>query len=486
MGTALLFADEAEVEVFGDLLLVEVLSDEDELLHTVAVFRVPVLHEVRILGGDFLEVFLRGGGVPFAGGLELELTACLLEEVGHVGVVAEVAETLGADDAARPLLRYEIVELVHVEGRAAAIDEGSDAVFLNLAALMLMMMVVMMPSDFLVVTVMVFILVMVFVIVMVMSMFVLVVVFVIVMMVLMLVVVMVFVIVVMMVSVLIIVVVVVIVVMVSVFVIVVAFLMVMLGLAGVLLGGLDALDPAGGGRHLVVVEQTGVQQLVELDVSVVALDDFGLRLKLADDGLYAFEFLRRHFRRLVEEDCVAELNLLNYKIFDVFLVDVLHHEGVAAVELALHSHRIDHRHDVVEPADAVLRVETAEGRDAADCPRDGLRLADSAGLDDDVVELLHPHDFINLLDEIRLERAADAAVLERDETLVLLSDHSAFLDEVRVYVHFPYVIDNHGEAYALFICQNPVEERRLAASEIAGEQEHRNFFLFHIFRFTLS
>ncbi len=265
----------------------------------------------------------------------------------------------------------------------------------------------------------------------------------------------------------------------------IVFPVVMLGLMGILLGGLDALDPAGGRRHLVVVEKVSVQQLFKRHVRVVALDDFGFRLKLADDGLYALEFFRRNFRRLVEEDGVAELNLLDNKVLYVFLVDVLHHEGVAAVELALHSHRIDHRHDVVEPADTVLRVEAAEGRYAAYRPRDGLRLADSACLDDDVIELLHPHDFVNLFYQVGLERAADAAVLKRDETLVLLADHSAFLDEVRIDVHLSYVIDNDGEAYALFICQNPVEERRLAASEIAGEQEHRNFFLFHYISFCI-
>ena len=67
------------------------LADEYQLLHAVAVFRVPVFHEVRVLASDFLQVFFGSGGVPLAGGLELELTACLLEEVGHVGVVAEVA-----------------------------------------------------------------------------------------------------------------------------------------------------------------------------------------------------------------------------------------------------------------------------------------------------------------------------------------------------------------------------------------------------------
>lgn len=96
------------------LFLVKVLANEDNLLHAVAVLFVPVAKQARLLFHQLDEVFFGRGGIPLSGLGELLLHACLLKEVGHVAVVAEVAYTLGADNVLRPAGGDEVVELVDV------------------------------------------------------------------------------------------------------------------------------------------------------------------------------------------------------------------------------------------------------------------------------------------------------------------------------------------------------------------------------------
>ena len=75
------------------------LADEDDFLHPVTVFPVPVLEEVRVLFHQLEPVFFRRRGIPLSRFPEHFLLACLLEHVGHVGIVGEVADTFGPDDA---------------------------------------------------------------------------------------------------------------------------------------------------------------------------------------------------------------------------------------------------------------------------------------------------------------------------------------------------------------------------------------------------
>lgn len=74
------------------------------------------------------------------------LLTCLLEDIAHVLLVGEVADTLGTHDITRPFSSDKLVKQSEVEWLAAVIDEGSDTIFLCLAFLMvvIMMVVVMM------------------------------------------------------------------------------------------------------------------------------------------------------------------------------------------------------------------------------------------------------------------------------------------------------------------------------------------------------
>ena len=75
--------------------------------------------------------------------------------------------------------------------------------------------------------------------------------------------------------------------------------------------------------------------------------------------------------------------------------------------------------------------------------------------------------------EVHLQGAADAAVLQGYEAFVFLVYNAAFLYEVGIDVHLAYVVDYYGEAYASFVAQNAVQKCRLAAAQIAGQQQYR-------------
>ena len=55
----------------------------------------------------------------------------------------------------------------------------------------------------------------------------------------------------------------------------------------------------------------GIDDEVEVYISVVALKDFCLRLDGADNLLQMLQLLRLYFCRLVQQDDVAELHLLD-------------------------------------------------------------------------------------------------------------------------------------------------------------------------------
>ncbi len=71
--------------------LIQFLSDEHYLFHTVAVFIVPVFEYARVALDKLLQFLLRSCGKPVAGFGQLFLTARSLEYVRHVLVVGKIA-----------------------------------------------------------------------------------------------------------------------------------------------------------------------------------------------------------------------------------------------------------------------------------------------------------------------------------------------------------------------------------------------------------
>ena len=149
---------QAGVEEGRDELLVEVLADEDELLHAVAVLVIPIATEAWIAPHEVLQLIFGHRGIPLAGITDADLLTGLLKDVTGILFVVEVADSLGADDAFRPFASHEFVKESEVKGTATVIDVGSDAIFLSLTLIMVMVVVML-------VTMMVLMLMMVFIVV---------------------------------------------------------------------------------------------------------------------------------------------------------------------------------------------------------------------------------------------------------------------------------------------------------------------------------
>ena len=241
----------------------------------------------------------------------------------------------------------------------------------------------------------------------------------------------------------------------------------------------DAAYPCGGRCYRVIVEQSGIHDLGQVDVREVALQDTGLRLKGPDDLADLAQLVLGHFRDLVQYDEVAELHLLDDEVLDIVLIEIAAEQVLGACELIAHAQYIHHGSYAVEAGHAVLDILLAHVGDRTYGAGNGLRLADAARLDDDVVELLHRDDVPELLHQVHLERTADTAVLQRHEAVVTLAHHTVFLYEVGVNVHFADVVYDDGELYTLAVGKYPVDESRLSASEISGEQQYWSFIHIH-------
>ena len=219
---------------------------------------------------------------------------------------------------------------------------------------------------------------------------------------------------------------------------------------------LNLVDPCSRCSHLVEVEATGVEQTLQVYVAVVAWYDFCFRLNGAD---YLGEFAQivsAHLRSLVEKYSVAELYLLYYEVFEVFVFKSVTCQSVAVVELVSHAQRVHHGHDAVKTRYAVGDILRTECRHRTDSLRNRCWFADATRLDDDIVEALHIHDVAQLVDKVHLQRAADAAVLQSHQTVVLLVHHSTLLDEVGVDVHLADIVHDNGELNAFLVGKDTI------------------------------
>ena len=115
--------------------------------------------------------------------------------------------------------------------------------------------------------------------------------------------------------------------------------------------------------HTFEMKHPCVDYLVKVDLRIVAIYYLGLRLNCLDDGLDALKLVWADHRCLVEQNDVAEFNLLDYQIFNIFLADILARKIVAAAKLVLQSQHVDDRHNAVKTGDAILAVCLAETRD---------------------------------------------------------------------------------------------------------------------------
>jgi hypothetical protein len=185
----------------------------------------------------------------------------------------------------------------------------------------------------------------------------------------------------------------------------------------VLLGVLHGVEPGGGVVGAVKVKAVGVEHLVHGDVAVRGLDDHGVLLQAADDGLELGHLLGGHEVGLVEHDGGAELELLDERLS-------MSSSSMSSASRSLPPLNSSYMRAQSTTATMLSRSSgapplvalVAEGRDGVG---DGDGLADARGLDDDVVEVAGLRDAAQLLGQVVGERAADAAVGDGDEAVGL-------------------------------------------------------------------
>ena len=237
----------------------------------------------------------------------------------------------------------------------------------------------------------------------------------------------------------------------------------------VVLRVLHGVHPHGGTVDLVEVEAVGVQQLAHGNVALRGLHDHGVLLQAADDGTQLVDLLARHLVALVEDEGGAELDLLDEQGLQVLLVHILGQQVATAVELVPHARAVHHGHDVIE-VERSRAVPLGAVAEVGDGVRDGHRLADARGLDDDVVEVTRGCNLLELAREIVGKRAAEATVGHGDELAVDLRE-AALGDQVGVHVDLANVVHEHRRADALVVGEDVVQQRGLTRAQVARNED---------------
>ena len=244
---------------------------------------------------------------------------------------------------------------------------------------------------------------------------------------------------------------------------------------------LNTLHPTGRSRYLIEIKHSGIQYLIQVNISIVALDDAGRRLYSRYDSADTRPLFRSHLRCLVEQNDVAELYLLEDKVFDIILVQIFLHKTVSAGKFVLKPEGVHYSNHTVQTwhGTVILQSGIHSGHSAY---RTGnrLRLADPAGFYDDVVEAVHPYQLGNLVHQVCLQSTADTAVLKSNQTVVLSAYDPTFLNKSGIYVDFSDIVYDDGKPYTFPVGKDPVHQRCFPAAQISGKEQHRNFLSIHI------
>ena len=190
-------------------------------------------------------------------------------------------------------------------------------------------------------------------------------------------------------------------------------------------------------QRAIEVEGADAEHLVDRHIGIAGSEHLGGGIDGAHPTLDALEFGGCHQVGLVEQDHVGEGDL-----FAGF---------IHLVEVLLDVARIDDGHDGVEHELLLEVVVQEEGL------RDRAGIGHPGGLDDDVVELVAPlEQLAQDAQQVAAHGAADAAVVGLED-LFFGAD-----DELVVDADLAELVLDHGDALAVVLGKNAVEESGLA------------------------
>ena len=137
------------------------LTNENKLLHTVAIGLVPVASESFFACHELFKFLFRHGCIPLTGIAKSHLSACLFKHIAGLGLVFEPAYAFAPNDCLWPLCGNKLIKSYQVKRLAAIVNKCTYAVFFNFSALMIMVMMVVMSLFVLMFVVMMLFMVMV-------------------------------------------------------------------------------------------------------------------------------------------------------------------------------------------------------------------------------------------------------------------------------------------------------------------------------------
>src|SRR5580692_1310022 len=199
----------------------------------------------------------------------------------------------------------------------------------------------------------------------------------------------------------------------------------------------------------VEIEGVALQHFAQRDLGALGLVHPRVWIDAADARLDFGQLLGRHQVGLIDQDHVGKRDLVLG--FRRVLQAVVEPFGVGDGH---------HRVELGAPSDVLVDEEGL---------RDGSRVGEASGLDDDGVELAFAfHQPVEDAHQVAAHGAADAAVVHLEHFLVG-ADHELVVD-----ADLAEFIDDDGVFLAVRLGQDAVEERGLAGAEIAGEHGHGN------------
>ena len=113
------------------------------------------------------------------------------------------------------------------------------------------------------------------------------------------------------------------------------------------------LNPRSRSSRTVEIKQTGMQYFLKRHVAEIGFYDLCGRLNSANNGFYVCEFLFAHFCRLVQQNNIAELDLLGYQRSQVFFLGHVS-QFVAVSEFVTQAQSVHYRANAVEHRKTVL------------------------------------------------------------------------------------------------------------------------------------
>ena len=171
---------------------------------------------------------------------------------------------------------------------------------------------------------------------------------------------------------------------------------------------------------------------------MVGLDNLRVRVETADDLARGIGALGSGIRRLIQDHNVRELDLIGQQMDQRALIFLAHGFATVAQEIMAgiilqQVHRIDDRDHRVEPGD--IREALARLIAEIERGRDGQRLRDAGGFDQQVVKASLGGQIANLSQKIVAQRTANAAVRHFNKGFFGAAQLGIRADQVGVDIH---------------------------------------------------